>query len=108
MLHRDGGTLLLYGAIGTAQRVAGTTAIMLWSACGAMLMAGAANSDHDLPRARAALARPLRAVRRGRSQDRARVGAQVFDPQLDGTGFLLFGIGAAVRRDRQRACSPIS
>jgi NADH-quinone oxidoreductase subunit N len=37
------GSLLLYGRIGPAGRVAGTTAIMLWSACGAMLMAGAAN-----------------------------------------------------------------
>jgi NADH-quinone oxidoreductase subunit N len=37
------GSLLLYGTIGPAGRVAGTTAIMLWSACGAMLMAGAAN-----------------------------------------------------------------
>ncbi len=37
------GSVILYGAIGPAQRVAGMTAIMLWSACGAMLMAGAAN-----------------------------------------------------------------
>jgi NADH-quinone oxidoreductase subunit N len=37
------GSLILYGAIGPAPRVAGMTAIMLWSACGAMLMAGAAN-----------------------------------------------------------------
>jgi NADH-quinone oxidoreductase subunit N len=37
------GAVLLYGALGPAQRTAGTTAIMLWSACGAMLMAGAAN-----------------------------------------------------------------
>ena len=37
------GSLLLYGTIGPAGRVAGTVAIMLWSACGAMLMAGAAN-----------------------------------------------------------------
>jgi NADH-quinone oxidoreductase subunit N len=37
------GSLLLYGTIGPAGRIAGTTAIMLWSACGAMLMAGAAN-----------------------------------------------------------------
>lgn len=37
------GSLLLYAAIGPAARVAGTIAIMLWSACGAMLMAGAAN-----------------------------------------------------------------
>ena len=37
------GSLLLYGTIGPSGRVAGTTAIMLWSACGAMLMAGAAN-----------------------------------------------------------------
>lgn len=37
------GSLLLYGTIGPAGRVAGTTAIMLWSACGAMLMAGAGN-----------------------------------------------------------------
>ncbi len=34
---------MLYGSLGPAQRVAGTTSIMLWSACGAMLMAGAAN-----------------------------------------------------------------
>lgn len=37
------GSLILYASIGATQRVAGTTAIMLWSACGAMLMAGAAN-----------------------------------------------------------------
>lgn len=37
------GSLILYGAIGPAQRVAGMAAIMLWSACGAMFMAGAAN-----------------------------------------------------------------
>lgn len=37
------GSLILYASSGPAQRVAGTTAIMLWSACGAMLMAGAAN-----------------------------------------------------------------
>jgi NADH-quinone oxidoreductase subunit N len=37
------GALILYASNGPAQRVAGTTAIMLWSACGAMLMAGAAN-----------------------------------------------------------------
>ena len=37
------GSLILYASIGPVQRVAGTTAIMLWSACGAMLMAGAAN-----------------------------------------------------------------
>ncbi|MGB8909817.1 MAG: NADH-quinone oxidoreductase subunit N [Candidatus Cybelea sp.] len=37
------GSIVLYGAIGPPQRIAGMTAIMLWSACGAMLMAGAAN-----------------------------------------------------------------
>ncbi len=37
------GSLVLYGALGPAQRIAGMTAIMLWSACGAMLMAAAAN-----------------------------------------------------------------
>ena len=37
------GSLVLYGAIGPSQRIAGMTSIMLWSACGAMLMAGAAN-----------------------------------------------------------------
>jgi NADH-quinone oxidoreductase subunit N len=37
------GSLALYGAIGPTQRIAGMTAIMLWSACGAMLMAAAAN-----------------------------------------------------------------
>ncbi|MFY9663868.1 MAG: NADH-quinone oxidoreductase subunit N [Candidatus Cybelea sp.] len=37
------GSIVLYGAIGPAGRIAGMTAIMLWSACGAMLMAGAAN-----------------------------------------------------------------
>ncbi len=37
------GSVILYGAIGPPQRIAGMTSIMLWSACGAMLMAGAAN-----------------------------------------------------------------
>ena len=37
------GSLILYGSIGPAPRVAGTTALLLWSTCGAMLMAGAAN-----------------------------------------------------------------
>ncbi|MGC1379827.1 MAG: NADH-quinone oxidoreductase subunit N [Candidatus Baltobacteraceae bacterium] len=37
------GSLVLYGGIGASKRIAGTTAIMLWSACGALLMAGAAN-----------------------------------------------------------------
>jgi len=37
------GSLILYGALGPAERVGGTTALMLWSTCGAMLMAGAAN-----------------------------------------------------------------
>jgi NADH-quinone oxidoreductase subunit N len=43
ILIATAGSLILYGAIGPAQRVAGMSAIMLWSACGAMLMAGAAN-----------------------------------------------------------------
>jgi NADH-quinone oxidoreductase subunit N len=37
------GSLVLYGAIGREERVSGSVALMLWSACGAMLMAGAAN-----------------------------------------------------------------
>jgi NADH-quinone oxidoreductase subunit N len=37
------GSLILYGSIGPSDRIAGTTALMLWSTCGAMLMAGAAN-----------------------------------------------------------------
>jgi NADH-quinone oxidoreductase subunit N len=37
------GSLILYGSIGPAPRVAGITALLLWSTCGAMLMAGAAN-----------------------------------------------------------------
>ncbi|MBV8372121.1 MAG: NADH-quinone oxidoreductase subunit N [Candidatus Eremiobacteraeota bacterium] len=37
------GSLILYGGIGPERRVAGTTALMLWSTCGAMIMAGAAN-----------------------------------------------------------------
>ncbi|MGA8532516.1 MAG: NADH-quinone oxidoreductase subunit N [Candidatus Tumulicola sp.] len=37
------GSLVLYGAIGPSERIAETTALMLWSACGAMVMAGAAN-----------------------------------------------------------------
>jgi NADH-quinone oxidoreductase subunit N len=37
------GSLILYGSIGSPQRLAGTVALMLWSACGAMLMAGSAN-----------------------------------------------------------------
>ncbi|MBV9718529.1 MAG: NADH-quinone oxidoreductase subunit N [Candidatus Eremiobacteraeota bacterium] len=43
ILIATAGSLALYGVIGPAQRVAGMSAIMLWSACGAMLMAGAAN-----------------------------------------------------------------
>lgn len=43
VLMATAGSVILYGAIGPPQRVAGMTAIMLWSACGAMLMAGAAN-----------------------------------------------------------------
>jgi NADH-quinone oxidoreductase subunit N len=37
------GSLILYGSLGSPDRVGGTTALMLWSTCGAMLMAGAAN-----------------------------------------------------------------
>ena len=37
------GSLILYGSIGEARHMAGTTALMLWSTSGAMLMAGAAN-----------------------------------------------------------------
>ncbi|HET6274450.1 MAG TPA: NADH-quinone oxidoreductase subunit N [Candidatus Cybelea sp.] len=43
ILIATAGSVILYGAIGPGRRVAGMTAIMLWSACGAMLMAGAAN-----------------------------------------------------------------
>ncbi len=43
VLIATAGSLILFGAIGPSQRVAGMVAIMLWSACGAMLMAGAAN-----------------------------------------------------------------
>ncbi len=37
------GSLVLYGSIGREERIAGAIALMLWSTCGAMLMAGAAN-----------------------------------------------------------------
>jgi len=43
VLVATAGSVILYAAIGASQRVAGMTAIMLWSACGAMLMTGAAN-----------------------------------------------------------------
>ncbi len=43
VLIAGAGSLILYTASGRAQPVAGTAAIMLWSTCGAMLMAGAAN-----------------------------------------------------------------
>jgi NADH-quinone oxidoreductase subunit N len=43
ILIATAGSLILYGAIGSAKRVPAMTAMMLWSACGAMLMAGAAN-----------------------------------------------------------------
>ncbi|MDQ2872820.1 MAG: NADH-quinone oxidoreductase subunit N [Candidatus Eremiobacteraeota bacterium] len=36
-------SLVMYGAIGREDRVSGSVALMLWSATGAMLMAGAAN-----------------------------------------------------------------
>lgn len=37
------GSVVLYGATGTTERVPGAIALMLWSTCGAMLMAGAGN-----------------------------------------------------------------
>ncbi len=37
------GSVVLYGSIGAARRMGGTTALLLWSTCGAMLMAGAGN-----------------------------------------------------------------
>jgi NADH-quinone oxidoreductase subunit N len=37
------GSVILYGALGEERVVGGSLALMLWSACGAMLMAGAAN-----------------------------------------------------------------
>ena len=37
------GSLILYGSIGRDDRIAGSVALMMWSAAGAMLMAGAAN-----------------------------------------------------------------
>ncbi len=43
VLMAAAGSVILYAAMGPASRVAGSIAIMLWSACGAMLMAGAAN-----------------------------------------------------------------
>ena len=36
-------SIALYGALGVEKHVAGAVALMLWSACGAMLMAGSAN-----------------------------------------------------------------
>lgn len=43
ILIATAGSVILYAATGSTGRVAGMTAIMLWSACGAMFMAGAAN-----------------------------------------------------------------
>jgi NADH-quinone oxidoreductase subunit N len=37
------GSLLLYATLGNPRQVAGITALMLWSTCGAVLMAGSAN-----------------------------------------------------------------
>jgi NADH-quinone oxidoreductase subunit N len=37
------GSLVLYGSIGSSARIAGVTTLMLWSTCGAMLLAAAAN-----------------------------------------------------------------
>ena len=37
------GSVILYGAIGREDRIGGAIALMLWSTCGAMLMAGASN-----------------------------------------------------------------
>lgn len=37
------GSLILYGSIGRDDRIAGSVALMMWSAAGAMLMAGAAS-----------------------------------------------------------------
>ena len=37
------GSIILYGAIGKNERIPGALALMLWSTCGAVLMAGAGN-----------------------------------------------------------------
>ena len=38
------GSLVLFGSIGREDRIAGAVALMLWSTCGAMLMAGAGST----------------------------------------------------------------
>lgn len=43
VLVATAGAVVLFSTTGDRQRIAGTIAIMLWSACGALLMAGAVN-----------------------------------------------------------------
>ena len=96
------GSLILYGAIGPRNAIAGTTAIMLWSACGAMLMAGAANLMMiflGLELLSLGLYALCGAVDRKTARESA---LKYLILSSTATGFLLFGIGAALRRDRQR------
>ncbi len=59
--------------------------------------------DDDFPGTRVAFARTVLFVRPGRSRDRARIGAEVSDSQLDRFGIFALRHGAALRRERQRA-----
>ncbi len=93
-------TLLLSLGIGKDDQVAGTTALLLWSASGAMLMAGA-NSLMTVFLGLELLSLALYCLcAMSVAPHGARVGAQVPDPELDGFGVLALRLGAAVRRDR--------
>ncbi len=91
-------TLLLSVGVGRDDQVAGTTALILWSLHGRAADGGRVEPDDGLPRARAALARAVLPVRDVEARDRARVGAEVLDPQLHRVGILAVRLGAAVRR----------
>ena len=101
------GSLVLYGAIGPTQRVAGTTAIMLWSACGAMLMAGAANLLMiflGLELLSLGLYALCGAVDRKAA---ARVGTQVSDSQLDRNCIFALRHARCSSVRREACCWPI-
>ncbi len=70
--------------------------------CGAMLMAGAANLMTIFLGLELLSLALYCLCGTGRSQDGARIGAEVSDPLLDGVGIFALRHGAAVRRERER------
>ena len=83
---------LLYGAIGPRRAIPARSRCMLWSACGAMLMAGAAQLDDDLSRSRAAFAGAVLSVRLPCGATARESALKYLILSSTASGFLLFGM----------------